>query len=64
MARLKTVTFSASIENEAAIRRWMEEVQRMADAARTALDDLSMALTDRPHIAISLTAGENEEVGQ
>lgn len=55
MARLNAVVFSASIENEAAIRRWVESVQEQTGAAQQALDELANLLNSRPHIAITLT---------
>lgn len=55
MAKLNAVVFSASIENEHAIRLWIESVQDQADVARQALDDLGRLLDSRPHIAITLT---------
>lgn len=55
MARLNAVVFSASIENEAAIRHWVESVQQQAGAAQQALDELADLLNSRPHISITLT---------
>lgn len=57
--KVQTVVFSASIENEAAMRRWMESVQRQTQAAQTALDDLASLLHHRPHVAITLNANDS-----
>jgi hypothetical protein len=59
VARLNAVVFSASIENEAAIRRWVESVQEQAGAAQQALDELAALLNSRPHVSITLTRGES-----
>lgn len=54
MAKLKPIVFSASIENEVAIRQWVESIQGQVDAVRQALDDLNNLLRQNVHVAITL----------
>lgn len=61
MAALNAVVFSASIDNENAIRRWIESVQEAAGAAERALDDLAGVLAANPHISITLHRSANNE---
>lgn len=63
MAALNTVVFSASIDNEDAIRRWVESVQEQAGVARQALEELAGLLNKQPHIAISLTTSQQGAEG-
>lgn len=60
MAVLNTVVLSASIDNEDAIRQWVERVQEQAGIARQALDELARLLDKQAHIVISLHQSTQE----
>lgn len=61
MAKLNTVVFSASIENESAIRQWLERVQEQAGKAQQELDALAGLLQRNPHVSITLTANDPKQ---
>lgn len=54
MALMKPVVLTASIDNEDAIKQWVDSVGAAAHAVQEAIDDLSRQLADAPHIAITL----------
>ncbi len=54
MAILDVAVFSASIDNEDAIREWIEAVGERAKAADLALSALSETLRNNPHVSITL----------
>lgn len=54
MAQAKAIVLSASIDNEHAIREWIESVQGRCRELQEELDGLTAALRDAPHISITL----------
>ena len=54
MATTKAIVLSASIDNEQAIREWIESVQARCREVQEELDDLTAALRSAPHISITL----------
>lgn len=51
---VKTVVLSASIDNEDAIREWIDTVGEATRAVQAAFDALSEQLRAAPHISITL----------
>lgn len=62
MAELNTIVFSASIDNEDAIREWVVSLQEQAGVVQQALDDLAGLLRNQPHISIILRRSSSDEI--
>lgn len=54
MAAAKAIVLSASIDNEQAIRDWLQQVGDRSREVGDALDRLSEELRNGPHISITL----------
>lgn len=54
-AEVEALVLTASVDDPAAVRKWVEEVGTLRDEANAAFDRLVQALANRPHIAIMLT---------
>jgi hypothetical protein len=55
VAGVQALVLTASIDNEAAIREWMQAVRERVDVVDAALGQLSKELLAAPHISITLT---------
>lgn len=51
---LAFTVFSASLENEAALRNWLVETRRLVDDVERAVEALSEHLRERVHVQITL----------
>lgn len=58
---MQAAVFSVSIDNEDAIKSWLEDVQGAARRAQEALDELRSKLDTEPHISITLHRNEAGE---